>query len=82
MDCGLPGSSVHGIFQQEYWSGLPFPSGFIGCHFTYARVENLSTITYIYRSPFIIVLSISCIEILNIDSVTILDSTIKHNLEN
>ena len=30
MDCILPGSSVHGIFQgfsrQEYWSGLPFPS--------------------------------------------------------
>ena len=26
MDCSLPGSSVHGIFQQEYWSGLPFPS--------------------------------------------------------
>ena len=21
-----PGSSVHGISQQEYWSGLPFPS--------------------------------------------------------
>ena len=21
MDCSLPGSSVHGIFQQEYWSG-------------------------------------------------------------
>ena len=21
-----PGSSVHGIFLQEYWSGLPFPS--------------------------------------------------------
>ena len=20
------GSSVHGILQQEYWSGLPFPS--------------------------------------------------------
>ena len=20
-----PGSSVHGIFQKEYWSGLPFP---------------------------------------------------------
>ena len=20
-----PGSSVHGVFQQEYWSGLPFP---------------------------------------------------------
>ena len=26
MDCGLPGSSVHGISRQEYWSGLPFPS--------------------------------------------------------
>ena len=24
-DCSLPGSSVHGIFQEEYWSGLPFP---------------------------------------------------------
>ena len=21
-----PGPSVHGIFQQEYWNGLPFPS--------------------------------------------------------
>ena len=26
MDCSLPGSSVHGILQKEYWSGLPFPS--------------------------------------------------------
>ena len=26
MDYSLPGSSVHGIFQQEYWGGLPFPS--------------------------------------------------------
>ena len=26
MDSSPPGSSVHGIFQQEYWSGLPFPS--------------------------------------------------------
>ena len=25
MDCSLPGSSVHGIFQAEYWSGLPCP---------------------------------------------------------
>jgi len=24
MDCSSPGSSVHGISQQEYWSGLPF----------------------------------------------------------
>ena len=26
VDCSMPGSSVHGIFQQEYWSGLPFPT--------------------------------------------------------
>ena len=26
MDCSLPGFSIHGIFQQEYSSGLPFPS--------------------------------------------------------
>jgi len=25
MDCSPPGSSVHGILQQEYWSGLPYP---------------------------------------------------------
>ena len=25
-DCSLPDTSVHGIFQQEYRSGLPFPS--------------------------------------------------------
>ena len=26
MDCSTPGSSVYGISQQEYCSGLPFPS--------------------------------------------------------
>ena len=26
IDCSLLGSCVHGIFRQEYWSGLPFPS--------------------------------------------------------
>ena len=26
MDCSLPGSSIHGNSQQEYWSGLPFHS--------------------------------------------------------
>ena len=25
LDCSLPGSSVHGIFQ-EYWIGLPLPT--------------------------------------------------------
>ena len=26
MDYSLPGSSVHGLLPQEYWSGLPCPS--------------------------------------------------------
>ena len=26
MDYSLPGSSIHGIFWQEYRNGLPFPS--------------------------------------------------------
>ena len=26
VDCSLPGFSIHRILQQEYWSGLPFPS--------------------------------------------------------
>ena len=28
INCSLPGSSVHGISQQESWSGLPFLSPF------------------------------------------------------
>ena len=26
VDCSLPGSFVHGVFRQEYWSVLLFPS--------------------------------------------------------
>jgi len=26
MDCRSPGSAVHGVSWQEYWSGFPFPS--------------------------------------------------------
>ena len=39
MDCSLPGSSVHGIFQAKYWSGVPSPSlnyyttVYYPCHF-------------------------------------------------
>ena len=30
IDCSPPGSSLHGIFQQEYWSGLPcIPPGYL-----------------------------------------------------
>ena len=31
MDCSLPGSSVHGISRQEYWSGVPLPSLMYDC---------------------------------------------------
>ena len=36
MDCSLPGSSVHGISRQEYWSGVPSPSPF----FSVSLVRN------------------------------------------
>ena len=26
MDCSPPGSSIHGLSRQEYWSGVPLPS--------------------------------------------------------
>ena len=29
MDCSLPGSSIHGILRQEYWSRLLFPSPWV-----------------------------------------------------
>ena len=25
MDCSLPDSSIHGIFEAKYWSGVPLP---------------------------------------------------------
>ena len=30
MDCSLPGSLSMGFSRQEYWSGLPLPSPFLG----------------------------------------------------
>ena len=27
LDCSPPGSAVHGLSRQDYWSGLPFPQG-------------------------------------------------------
>ena len=26
IDCSPPDFSIHGIFRQEYWSGMPLPS--------------------------------------------------------
>ena len=43
MDYTLPGSSAHGIFQQEYWSGVPLPSPmvFIILHNTFKGITAL-----------------------------------------
>ena len=32
MDCNLPGSSIHGIFQAKYWSGVALPSPMVTCY--------------------------------------------------
>ena len=38
MDCSLPDSSVHGIFQEEYWRGLPQ-------RYTEDRIEDFMTLS-------------------------------------
>ena len=42
IDCSLPGSFVHGISRQEYWSGLPVPSPTY-CAFYFYFYYNSST---------------------------------------
>ena len=39
-DCSLPDSSIHGILQQEYWSGLPWsnPHWFFFCLFVFDNI--------------------------------------------
>ena len=45
MDCSPPGSSVHWIFRQEYWSELPFPPPKL----------NLSTYNYLQPvTPYLV----------------------------
>ena len=39
IDCSPPGSSVHGIFQAEYWSGMPLPSPEYKC--THKHLLNM-----------------------------------------
>ena len=40
MYCSLPGSSIHGIFQAKYWSGVPLPSPHINITFCLYQVKN------------------------------------------
>ena len=42
LDHNPPGSSVHGFFRQEYWSGLPFPPP---GDFPSTRIEVLSSMS-------------------------------------
>ena len=41
MDCSLPGSSVHGIFQAMYWSGLPLPGKPMKKEWKFAICDNM-----------------------------------------
>ena len=43
MDCSLPGSSIHRIFQARVWSGLPLPSPIV--KLTYRKVASINTAT-------------------------------------
>ena len=50
MDCSLPGSSIHGIFQAKYWSGVPLPStmkDLIGKSHK-SNLKGLLAITFLY----------------------------------
>ena len=61
MDCSLPGSSVCGVFQARYWSGLPFPTP--GClpdpgieltSLAYAALIGGFFTTVPHRKPFML----------------------------
>ena len=41
MDCSLPGSSIHEIFQAEYWSGVPLPSLWVWMRLSVFTVQIL-----------------------------------------
>ena len=40
MDWSLPSSSIHGIFQAKYWSGVPLPSPHINITFCLYQVKT------------------------------------------
>ena len=58
MDCSPPGSSIHGIFQKEYWSGVPLPSARITIarrninNFRYADDTTLMAKSEVTKEPF------------------------------
>ena len=46
VDCSSPVSSVHGISQQEYWSGLPFL--FPGIFLTHSSITVFKMYTLLF----------------------------------
>ena len=70
MDCTLPGSSVHGILQERYWSGLSFPSPVdlpdprikprSALQASSLRIPSLNTHTHTHTHTHLAVLGLSC----------------------
>ena len=50
MGCRLPGSSVHGIFQQESWRGLPFPTPGVYSPTLSSLLFLLHFLSFLYKS--------------------------------
>ena len=84
MDSSPPGSSVHGILQLEYWSGLPVPSP--GDHpdpevkprsptlqADYLPSEPPGKCITMYNQVYVIIIPISQVEELSLVEVKSLD---------
>ena len=70
MDCSPPGSSIHGIFQQEYWSGVPLPSPHMSAYickfkaipyYTYFKAQYKKMKWWTLRSCWKIVWMYTCL---------------------
>ena len=81
MDCSPPGSSVHGIFRQEYWSELPFPSrgffptqgsnpGLLHCRRILLPLSHLGSFLRSKLKLFLSVQGSDCLDTGNIVSTT------------
>ena len=46
MDCSLPGSSIHGLSRQEYWSRVPSPSPI--CSHSFSNSCNEHVILFVF----------------------------------
>ena len=83
MDCSLPGSSVHGIFQARVleWGAVAFPSPYI---YMYMYIKLLTHITslHIFSSHSTVIGHFHCLHILNIMKNIALNMEMKVSLRN